>query len=186
MKTVAKVFTVLGMIVGCWTIVPIIIGILALKQLSAPTTQSEWKAISILNLLFCNTIAGILMLCMSENEIGIPPASASQEVVKPTIPKAANVLSIIGFVAGVLAVVLGCCTPDLQFVFAIVGLILSAIGMKKAKNAGFTSVFGIIGLILSILGVVFGGVSVLLDFVVGGINVLTYITATLSEMFASY
>ena len=69
MKTVAKVFIILGMIVGCWTIFPIIVGIFALKKLNTAKTKSDLTAMGVVTLLFCNLIGGILMLCISEEEL---------------------------------------------------------------------------------------------------------------------
>lgn len=69
MKTVAKVFIILGMIVGCWMIFPIIVGIFALKKLNTAKTKSELTVMGVVTLLFCNLIGGILMLCISEEEL---------------------------------------------------------------------------------------------------------------------
>ena len=63
MKTAAKVFIILGMIVGFWTILPLIFGGIALKQMK---TKKPSTGISVCVLLFCNMIAGILLLCSSE------------------------------------------------------------------------------------------------------------------------
>ncbi len=69
MKTAAKVFIILGMVVQCILIYPIIVGVLALKKLKTATTVDELKTMSILTLLFVNTIAGILMLCMKDGDL---------------------------------------------------------------------------------------------------------------------
>ncbi len=69
MKTVAKVFIILGMIVGCWMIIPIIVGIFALKKLNTAKTKSELTVMAVITLLFCNLIGGILMLCISDEEL---------------------------------------------------------------------------------------------------------------------
>ncbi len=65
MKTVAKVFIIIGMIVGCWTILPLIFGFIALNKLKKNEMTTGWK---IVTLLFVNLIAGILLLCMSDEE----------------------------------------------------------------------------------------------------------------------
>ncbi len=65
MRTAAKVFIVLSMILLCWTIVPLIVGICAFVQLN-DETRKPTTAMSVVTLLFCNLIAGILMLCIEE------------------------------------------------------------------------------------------------------------------------
>ncbi len=64
MLKAAKVFVIIGMIFGFWTILPIIFGIMALKTLKSGT-KSVGKGVC--TLLFVNTIAGILMLCASDD-----------------------------------------------------------------------------------------------------------------------
>lgn len=73
MKTAAKVFTIIGMVVGFWTIIPLIVGIIALKKLNKATSKSELTGIAICNLLFCNLIGGILMLCLKDEDL-VPAA----------------------------------------------------------------------------------------------------------------
>jgi len=65
MKTAAKVFIIIGMVVGFWTVLPLIFGIIALKQMK---TQKPSTGISICVLLFCNLIGGILLLCSKPEE----------------------------------------------------------------------------------------------------------------------
>jgi hypothetical protein len=65
MKTAAKVFIIIGMIVGFWTILPLIFGGIALKQMK---TQKPTTGICICVLLFCNMIGGILLLCSKDEE----------------------------------------------------------------------------------------------------------------------
>lgn len=69
MKTAAKVFIIIGMVVGFWSILPLIFGGLALKKLKTATTKSELTVNAILVLLFCNVIGGILMLCMKDEDL---------------------------------------------------------------------------------------------------------------------
>ncbi len=66
MKTAAKVFVILGMILGGILIIPIIVGIFALKQIDEYGKPSI--AISILTLILCSPIAGILMLCIEDQK----------------------------------------------------------------------------------------------------------------------
>lgn len=69
MKTAAKVFIIIGMIVGCWTILPLIFGFMALNKLKTATTKSELTTSAILTLLFVNIIGGVLMLCLKDEDL---------------------------------------------------------------------------------------------------------------------
>ncbi len=48
--------------------IPIIIGYFAFKKLNKAKSRQEIFIISILTLVFCNIIAGILMLCISDKD----------------------------------------------------------------------------------------------------------------------
>lgn len=69
MKTAAKVFIIIGMVVGCWMIYPLVVGFFALKKLKTATNKEELKVMSIVALLFCNIIGGILMLLIPDEEL---------------------------------------------------------------------------------------------------------------------
>ena len=69
MKAAAKVFIILGMIVGFWMILPLIFGGMALKKLNTATSKSELTGTAILVLLFVNMIGGILMLCLKDQDL---------------------------------------------------------------------------------------------------------------------
>lgn len=60
MKTAAKVFIIIGMIVGCWTILPLIFGFIALNKMKKNEMTTGWK---IVTLIFVSLIGGILLLC---------------------------------------------------------------------------------------------------------------------------
>ena len=68
MKKAAKVFIIIGMVVGFWMITPIIFGCIALKKLKNAREKSEITAISILTLIFCSTLGGIFMLCIPASD----------------------------------------------------------------------------------------------------------------------
>lgn len=68
MKTAAKIFTIIGMIAGAIAIFPIIIGWLSLKKMNEATCKADLTTWAILNLLFCNMIGGILMLCLKDED----------------------------------------------------------------------------------------------------------------------
>ena len=65
MKTAAKVFIWIGIIVGFWSILPLIFGIIALNKMKKNELTTGWK---VCVLLFVNLIAGILLLCMPNEE----------------------------------------------------------------------------------------------------------------------
>ncbi len=65
MKTAAKVFIIIGMIVGFWMILPLIFGGIALSQMK---TQKPSTGISVCVLLFCSLIGGILLLVSKEED----------------------------------------------------------------------------------------------------------------------
>ena len=64
-KTAAKVFIIIGMIVGFWTILPLIFGGIALKQMK---TQKPSTGLSVCVLLFCSLLGGIFLLCSKDEE----------------------------------------------------------------------------------------------------------------------
>ncbi len=66
MKTAAKVFIIIGMITGFWTILPLIFGGIALSKMSKNQLTTGWK---ICVLLFVNLIAGIILLCMPNEQV---------------------------------------------------------------------------------------------------------------------
>jgi Sec-independent protein secretion pathway component TatC len=69
MKTAAKVFIIIGMIAGFWTILPLIFGFIALKKLNTATCKADVSVgVSVLTILFVNVIGGILMLCLKDSD----------------------------------------------------------------------------------------------------------------------
>ena len=69
MKTAAKVFIILGMIFGFYTILPLIFGFIALKKLKTATKKDELTVTAILTLIFCSLIGGVLMLCLKDQDL---------------------------------------------------------------------------------------------------------------------
>ena len=61
MELAAKIFTIIGMIVGCYAVLPIIFGIITLVKMKNGTLTTGWK---VCNLLFVNIVSGILLLCL--------------------------------------------------------------------------------------------------------------------------
>ena len=68
MKKAAEVFIIIGMILGFPTIIPLIVGGIALTKLDEAEDTSDIIGIAILTIFFCSRIAGILMLCLSDDD----------------------------------------------------------------------------------------------------------------------
>jgi hypothetical protein len=78
MKTAAKVFIIIGMIVGFWYVLPLIFGIIALKKMKKGKPSVGF---SVCVLIFCSLLGGIFLLCSKEEEYAAPaPAPAVEEV----------------------------------------------------------------------------------------------------------
>lgn len=70
MKTAAQVFIIIGMVFGCWMILPLIFGGIALSQMSKGQRPSTGMSVCVL--LFCNMIGGILLLCAKDEDFYKP------------------------------------------------------------------------------------------------------------------
>lgn len=68
MKTPAKVFIIIAMVLEFWLIFPLIVGILALKQME---THKPSTAMCVCVLLFCSLLGGIFLLCSEECEYSL-------------------------------------------------------------------------------------------------------------------
>lgn len=77
MKTVAKVFIIIGMIVGFWSVLPLIFGAIALKKMKKGKPSVGF---SVCVLIFCSVLGGIFLLCSKASEYGTPaPAETPAE-----------------------------------------------------------------------------------------------------------
>ncbi|MBR7185077.1 MAG: hypothetical protein IKD37_05660 [Clostridia bacterium] len=65
MKLAATIFIIIGMITGCFAILPLIFGIIALKQMK---TQKPSTGMCVCVLLFCSLLGGIFLLISDEKE----------------------------------------------------------------------------------------------------------------------
>ncbi len=63
MKTLAKVFTIIGIIVSFWSIIGPIVGFICLGKIKRGEKSVAW---AVLNLIFCNLLGGIFMLLDKE------------------------------------------------------------------------------------------------------------------------
>ena len=69
MKTAAKVFIWIGMILQFFLIYPIVLGIFALKKINSATSKDELQTQGIFTTLFCSLLGGIFMLCIKDEEL---------------------------------------------------------------------------------------------------------------------
>lgn len=69
MKTAAKVFLIISIIMRFMFIVPLIIDIIALRKLEKETNPKNLVVIGVLVLIFSSLIAGILMLLMKPSDL---------------------------------------------------------------------------------------------------------------------
>ena len=76
MKSAAKIFTIIGMIVGCFAIYPVIIGWLCLKKMDEAQSKSDLTVWAVLNLVFCSMLGGLFMLLIDEKEFSAGAAAA--------------------------------------------------------------------------------------------------------------
>ena len=69
MKKATKAFIIVGMVLGFYCIFPIIVGAIALKRLNEAQTADELRGMGVITLIFCSTVAGILMLCLKDKDL---------------------------------------------------------------------------------------------------------------------
>ncbi|SFW06951.1 Uncharacterised protein [Chlamydia abortus] len=69
MKTAAKVFLIISLIMRFMFIVPLIIDIIALRKLEKETNPKNLVVIGVLVLIFSSLIAGILILLMKPSDL---------------------------------------------------------------------------------------------------------------------
>jgi len=69
MKTAAKVCIIIGIVFGFWMILPLVFGILALNKLNTATKKEELVGMGVCALLFCSTLGGIFMLCVTDEDL---------------------------------------------------------------------------------------------------------------------
>ena len=81
MKTPAKVFIWIGMIIQFFLIYPIILGVLALKKINNATSSNELQTLGIFTTLFCSLLGGVFMLCIKDDELNGSVSPSGNEVV---------------------------------------------------------------------------------------------------------
>ena len=78
MKTLAKVFTILGIIGGAIFIYPLIVGLISLKKMKNATSKADIKVWAIINLIFCSLLGGIFMLLTKDADYAAVEAPAAE------------------------------------------------------------------------------------------------------------
>ena len=69
MKLAAKIFIILGMVFGFYTILPLIFGFIALSKLKKAEKKADFSTgWAVVVLLFVNIVAGILLLVMKDED----------------------------------------------------------------------------------------------------------------------
>lgn len=83
-----------------------------------------------------------------------PASEVSDVVPQPAGPLPGKTLGLVGLIFGICSILFSCCIFYLALPGGITGIILSAISMKKAKDAARKNNLALGGLICSIIGTV--------------------------------
>ena len=81
MKTPAKVFIWIGMIIQFFLIYPIVLGVLSLKKINSATSSNELQTLGIFTTLFCSLLGGVFMLCIKDDELNGAISSSGSNVI---------------------------------------------------------------------------------------------------------
>jgi len=68
MKTAAKVFIIIGMVIGFWTILPLVFGGITLSKMKNATCKEDLTVWAVLTLIFCSLLGGIFLLCCKDED----------------------------------------------------------------------------------------------------------------------
>ncbi len=68
MKTLAKVFIIIGMVVGAIGILPIVFGAITLSKMKTATCKADMTVWGVLCIFFVGVLGGIFVLCVSDEE----------------------------------------------------------------------------------------------------------------------
>ena len=80
MKKAAEVFIIIGMILGCLGIIPLIVGSIALTKLDEAECKEDLTGIAILTFFFCSNIGGILMFLISDEDLEVEDDDAEASI----------------------------------------------------------------------------------------------------------
>lgn len=89
-----------------------------------------------------------------------PTPVAPDTAPQPTQALPGKTMGLVGLILGICSIVFSCCVFYLALPGGIAGIILSAISMKKAKDAARKNNLALAGLICSIVGTVLACVAV--------------------------
>jgi hypothetical protein len=79
MKTAAKVFLIIGMILTFYLIFPVIIGVIAIRKLDNAKSKDDLILWGILSLFFVSRLGGLFMLLVPEDELNTQNAVVYEE-----------------------------------------------------------------------------------------------------------
>lgn len=89
MKTAAKVFIIISMIIGAILIFPLVIGIIALNKMNDENVDHDSYVVwSVLTMIFCSLLGGLFML-LADTEIS-SSIKSSDNVVDAKVEDASN------------------------------------------------------------------------------------------------
>ena len=83
MKTTAKVFLIIGMVLGFYAVFPLIFGVKTINRLNCARHKSQLTAWGVLSIIFVSIIGGILVLCIPQKELDKNPTPIYQPNINP-------------------------------------------------------------------------------------------------------
>ena len=79
MRKAAKVFLVIGMILGFYMIFPIILGSITIRKLNTASSRDELRPWGIISILFVSVLGGIFVLSVRDDElVGVETVSVNE------------------------------------------------------------------------------------------------------------
>ena len=134
MKTLAKVFLIIGMVFSGWYVIPLAIGIISLIQIDKAKSKNDLMIWGILSIIFVSPLAGIFMLLIDEKELN--PTAANHANDGTVVEEIVEIVEVNGVakervvrkqVASPVATAVVEAEPKKQNVLAIVSLIVSIV-----------------------------------------------------------
>ena len=92
MKKAAKVFLVIGMILGFYAILPIIFGVITIKKINNASSAQELKGWGVVSIIFVSVLGGIFTLCIRDSELDNYYPKSPKELSVPKVDESANKL----------------------------------------------------------------------------------------------
>ena len=69
MKTAAKVFLIIGMILGFYLIFPIVLGSITIRKINEAKSSEELTKWGIISIFLVSTLGGIFVLCIKDEDL---------------------------------------------------------------------------------------------------------------------